>query len=113
MAGSEKPIETPRTDDLALLVYLLQLLTLLFGITTIIGVLVNHTKLGTVRGSSAESHFRWQILTFWIALAVFTTGLVLDGTAGSYLLISAIIWLYYRAVKGLLYLRKKQQAPTW
>ena len=113
MAGSETPSSARQTDKLALLVYLLQLLTVLFGITTVIAILVNHIRLDSVRGSPAESHFRWQILTFWVALAVFITGLLLGGTAGTYLAISAVIWLYYRALKGLWYLRRLQQAPTW
>lgn len=98
---------------LAMLVYLLQLLTVLFGITTIMGVLFNHAQWKAVQGTIAESHFRWQIITFWLTAAVFTSGLVLKGNPGQYLMISAVVWLYYRAAKGLVALKNNQPAPRY
>ena len=62
---------------LGLLVYLLQALHFLFGITAIIGMLVNHTNGRYVQNTFSASHFRWQIMTFWVlapayALAFYT-----------------------------------------
>ncbi len=40
-----------------------------FGWPSIIAVIINYVKRGDARGTWLESHFRWQIRTFWIALA--------------------------------------------
>lgn len=90
---------------LATVVYALQAASFLFGITLIIAVIVNYVKLDDVKGTWLESHFRWQIRTFWYT-AVWTvlgviTFLVL---IGYFILLAAAIWLIYRVVKGWLYL---------
>ncbi|MBC7940587.1 MAG: hypothetical protein H7Z19_12620, partial [Chitinophagaceae bacterium] len=41
----------------------------LFGWPSIIAVIINYVKRGDARGTWLESHFRWQIRTFWFALA--------------------------------------------
>lgn len=51
------------------LVYCLWLLGILFGVTAIIGAYINHSKLASVRGTHAHSHFLWQIGSFWTVLA--------------------------------------------
>ena len=40
----------------------------LFGWPSIIAVIINYVKRDAVRGTWLESHFRWQIRTFWFAL---------------------------------------------
>ena len=40
----------------------------LTGWPSIIAVILNYVKRGEVRGSWLESHFRWQIRTFWFGL---------------------------------------------
>jgi uncharacterized membrane protein len=39
-----------------------------FGVPSIIAVVINYAKRGEARGTFVESHFRWQIRTFWFAL---------------------------------------------
>jgi len=41
----------------------------LLGWPSIIAVIINYVKRSEVRGTWLESHFRWQIRTFWFALA--------------------------------------------
>ena len=41
----------------------------LFGWPSIIAVIINYVKRGDVRGTWLESHFDWQIKTFWYAVA--------------------------------------------
>lgn len=41
----------------------------LFGWPSLIGVVLNYVKRSEARGTWLESHFRWQIRTFWLALA--------------------------------------------
>lgn len=43
----------------------------LSGWPSIIAVILNYAKRAEARGSYLESHFRWQIRTFWIALVWF------------------------------------------
>ena len=40
----------------------------LTGWPSIIAVILNYVKRGDVRGTWLESHFRWQIRTFWWGL---------------------------------------------
>jgi len=92
----------------------------LFGWPSIIAVVVNYVKRSEVRGTYLESHFRWQIRTFWFALlwavivalisiplAVILVGI---GTfiVGMFLL---GIWAIYRIAKGWLALREGRPMP--
>ena len=76
------------------LVYALHALSLLIGVTTaativgafvfgvpsIIAVVINYLKRGEARGTFLESHFRWQIRTFWFALLWCVIGTLLFAT---------------------------------
>ena len=42
----------------------------LFGWPSIIAVIINYVKRGEARGTWLESHFDWQIRTFWFALGL-------------------------------------------
>lgn len=90
--------------NLAVVVYILQGLSFfLGGITALVGVVINYVKLDEVRGSWIESHFRWQIRTFWIGLlwtviGILTTMLIV----GWFILLGIAIWVIYRIVKGAL-----------
>ncbi len=89
--------------SLASLVYLLQALSFLLGVTSIIGVIINYLRLGDARGTWVESHFVWQIRTFWFQLLW-----SLVGWATIWILIGWVIWgvvyfwTLYRVVKGWL-----------
>ena len=86
----------------------------LFGVPSIVAVIMNYARVSAVRGTLLESHFRWQIRTFWFALllAVIVWSvslplmLVLIGFAILPLGIALIgLWLIYRIVRGWLALR--------
>ena len=91
-----------------------------FGWPSIIAVIINYVKRGDARGTWLESHFRWQIRTFWIALA----WVVVIGLAGAALAIVLIgfaiwgvglfvlgLWAIYRIVRGWLRLKDRQAMP--
>src|SRR5215217_878376 len=40
----------------------------IFGWPSIIAVIINYVKRGDARGTWLESHFEWQIKTFWYAV---------------------------------------------
>jgi uncharacterized membrane protein len=53
-----------------------------FGIPSIIAILMNYSRRDAVRGSWLESHFQWQASTFWTAvvlgISLFCVALVLS-----------------------------------
>lgn len=84
-------------------VYLLQALSFLFGVTSVIGVFINYLRMKDARGSWVESHFVWQMRTFWFQLLW-----IVIGWATAFLLVGLVIWglvylwTLYRVVKGWL-----------
>src|SRR3954466_8766239 len=87
----------------------------LTGWPSIIAVVLNYIKRAEVRGTWLESHFRWQIRTFWFGLL--WIGLCLCFivmTLGIGLLIVWIpmgivgIWFVYRIARGWLALNNQQ-----
>jgi uncharacterized membrane protein len=95
-------------------VYVMQALGFLFGLTWVVGVIVNYVKKREVAGSWLESHFRWQIRTFWFGLLWVVVGTLLLIVFGlGYLVWSAAwIWAIYRVVKGWLYLNDRKALPV-
>ena len=117
----------PGLVTVAHLVYALHALSLLIGVTTaativgafvfgvpsIIAVIINYVKRGEARGTFLESHFRWQIRTFWFALLWCVIGGVLFFTFVGIPLALAIffgtgVWAIYRIVRGWLALRDRK-----
>ena len=92
----------------------------LFGWPSIIAVVINYVKRSEVRGTYLDSHFSWQIRTFWfallwavvVALVSIPLTLVVIGfgtwVLGMFLL---GIWAIYRVVRGWLALREGRAMP--
>jgi len=81
----------------------------LFGWPSIIAVILNYAKRSEVRGTWLESHFRWQIRTFWFgALWVGLCVLFVIATLGIGIFIAWIplgvvgLWFIYRIASGWL-----------
>ena len=92
--------------NLAVLVYVLQGLGLFTGGLTCIAALVtNYLKADEVRDTWLESHFRWQINTFWYGLLwsvlAWMFWIIL---LGWFFTAVVTVWIVYRIVKGALYL---------
>ena|SRR2546422_1028622 len=105
--ADEKSLKT-----LTMVVYLLQALGFFVGITWIVAVIINYVKLDEVKGTWLESHFRWQIRTFWWGLLLGVIGTVLLLILVGYLIwVAAAIWIIYRIVKGWLYLNDGKPLP--
>lgn len=84
------------------IIYILQLVSLVSGITAILGVVMNYVKLSEVRGTFLESHFRWQIRTFWFFLLwTIIGGILMMVGVGFLILLVAVVWYIYRAIKGI------------
>lgn len=83
------------------LVYLLQALSFVLGVTSVIGVVVNYLRLADVRGTWLETHFVWQIRTFWFQLLWGLIGLVTSVLLIGFLIWAGVyFWTLYRVVKG-------------
>jgi uncharacterized membrane protein len=87
----------------------------LTGWPSIIAVILNYVKRGEARGSWLESHFRWQIRTFWFGLLwVVLCGLLVVLTLGVGVVIVWLplafvtLWFVYRIVRGWLRLGARQ-----
>ncbi len=103
-----------RTKNLVKLGYLLQLLGVLFFITAVIGALINHTRSATLQGTEAESHFRWQIQTFWATVFAGVIAIsLINYSVGQYLILTTALWFYYRVFKGFWALHKNRPAPKF
>ena len=83
------------------------------SVPSIIAVIINYVKRASARGSWAESHYRWQIRTFWFALLWLLVAMLLIVTligapVGLGLLLALTLWLVYRIARGWLRLLDRQ-----
>jgi len=87
------------------------------GVPSIVAVIMNYARRAETRGTVLESHFRWQIRTFWFALlwlvVVYAVGLPLVAIIIGLpiLLLGTIaigVWIVYRVVRGWLALRDRR-----
>ncbi len=93
----------------------------LFGWPSIIAVIVNYIYRSDARGTWLESHFEWQIRTFWFAaawallVAVVSIPLTLIVIGfGTWVLGMLLlgVWAIYRIVRGWLRLNAHQAMPS-
>lgn len=137
MSTSTPPLtaEAPHVDEALItythVIYALHALAVLIGISaahtivgsfvgglpSIIAVIMNYARRSATRGTFLESHFRWQIRTFWYAL-LWAVVIVLASAPFMLILIGfgfAIvglwvlgIWIAYRVIRGWLALRDRR-----
>jgi uncharacterized membrane protein len=98
---------------LAMVVYALQAAGFFVGLTWIVAVVMNYVKKDEVAGTWLESHFRWQIRTFWFGLLWGVVGALLAiVVVGFAVLFAAAVWIIYRIVKGWLNLNDNKPMPA-
>ena len=88
----------------------------LTGWPSIIAVILNYVKRSEVRGTWLDSHFSWQIRTFWFALLWLAIGGVLFATVigipfAIVLWLATGIWVLYRIIRGWLALGSQKELP--
>ena len=76
-----------------------------FGLPSLIAVFINYLKRSDVNGTWLESHFRWQIRTFWFtALWLVVYGLLIITIIGIHiawiLIVILGLWVGYRVIRG-------------
>jgi uncharacterized membrane protein len=89
----------------------------LAGWPSIIAVILSYAKRNEARGTFLESHFRWQIRTFWTALPFALLGLLLFVTLlliPLALLVWGVtgLWVVYRVGRGWLALLGGKPMPV-
>ena len=87
----------------------------LVGWPSIIAVILNYLKRSEVRGTWLESHFLWQIRTFWFGLlwvslcVIFVIATLGIGILVAWLPLGVItIWFIYRIARGWLALNERR-----
>jgi uncharacterized membrane protein len=84
-----------------------------FGIPSIVAVIINYAMQSDARGTFLASHFRWQIRTFWFAaLWTLIAGLLfltIIGIPFSWALVIGVgLWVIYRIARGWVALANRE-----
>jgi uncharacterized membrane protein len=131
---SERLVPTIPQDNLVLLthiIYALHALSVIMGLIgsafvimafltswpSIIAIIINYVKRDAVRYTYLDSHFSWQIRTFWFALLWIIIAAILFisllGIPLSWIItIGAGIWVSYRIIRGWIALSDGKPMPT-
>lgn len=86
------------------------------SLPSIVAVVLNYLKRAEARGTWLESHFRWQIRTFWFALlwvgvAVLMV-LSIVGVPLALLIVLVVgLWVFYRVARGWWNLAQRTMMP--
>jgi uncharacterized membrane protein len=129
-AASGNPLPTDSLVTLTHVIYALHAFTVLTGILSpafiltafltgwpsILAVILNYLKRGEARGTYLESHFRWQIRTFWFALLwVVIAWLLIITLLGIPFAVAIFVivglWVLYRITRGWLRLIDRLEMP--
>ena len=88
----------------------------LFGVSFFIAFLLNNIRYHYVNGTWLQTHFRWQVQTFIFSLIWLGLGIILIlksnrfprevAVAGYTIIALDIVWVYYRIIKGMKYLKR-------
>lgn len=103
MENAEAVEVDPSAKNLTMIIYALYAASFLVGITAIAAIVMNYIKKDDVAGTFLESHFRWQMRTFWFGLLWGVIGMITFVVlVGWPILVANGIWIVYRIVKGWL-----------
>jgi len=83
------------------------------GLPSIVAVIMNYARRSATHGTYLESHFRWQIRTFWYALlwavVCVMVAITIIGIPIAVLGFAALaIWIIYRVARGWLALKDRR-----
>jgi len=92
----------------AKVIYILLIISPIIGITGIIALVMMYIN-NDDTGNWLQTHYRFQIRTFWIGFLYFVIGVVLSPFIIGYLImLFTFFWLIIRCAKGLKQLEKHQ-----
>ncbi|MGS5089623.1 DUF4870 family protein [Hydrogenophaga sp. A37] len=109
-------MNAPASDEanktLTMVIYALYASSILVGVTILVAIVMNYVKRDDVAGTWLESHFRWQIRTFWFGLLWSVLGVLsLVVVVGFAVLFANLVWFIYRIVKG--WIRLNEGRPMY
>lgn len=89
----------------------------LTGWPSIIAVIINYVKRDSVRGTFLDSHFSWQIRTFWwsllwVIIAAVMIATIIGVVVGVPLMLLVGLWVVYRIVRGWITLTRRKPMPA-
>jgi len=89
----------------------------LTGWPSIIAVILNYVKRSDVRGTFLDSHFSWQIRTFWFTVVwvviAFLLVFTIVGIPFAWVLMVLVgLWVLYRIIRGWLALVSERSMPV-
>jgi uncharacterized membrane protein len=110
---------TPVSDEkiaslktLTTVIYALYAASLFIGVSAIVAIVLNYIKREDAQGTWLESHFTWQIRTFWWGLLWLVVGAITWVILLGWLVWGvACIWFIYRIAKGWLNLNDNKPMP--
>ena len=88
----------------------------LTGWPSIIAIILNYVKRSDVRETWLDSHFSWQLRTFWFAVLWLVVGAILFATLVGIPFALALwlgtgLWVLYRLIRGWLALKEHRELP--
>jgi uncharacterized membrane protein len=92
-----------------------------FCLPSLIAIILNYLRRGETQGTWLQSHFTWQIRTFWYAwlwtvvTSIVAIPLLLIGVnlwLSLMVFVLIVLWVLYRVVRGWLALRAAHPAPV-
>ena len=126
-------IDKDPNRSLTLVLYILYIIAIFSaGLLAVIALIINYIKRSSVKGTIFESHFTWQIRTFWwyliwnvIAFVPFIflfytgqnpelfAGVALGASAFCIVVVGlAWVWIVYRALRGIITLNDNRAMYT-
>ena len=123
--AGNKELELARS--LTLFVYVMHALASATFVTFFVAIFVNKSRYDRVTGTIYQSHFDWQIRTFWYSLLYFSLACVFviwgfvrwadDSGSGMFVLglllaLFNIGWHLYRVIRGLMNWSDRKPLPT-
>lgn len=114
MAGMESTY-MPNLRSLKLytqVTYLVWVISFFTAVPIFIAAILDYIKKDDARGTWLESHYRWQIRTFWFAILWYIVGgITIPILIGFGILALTHLWMLYRSVKG--WLRLNEGRPMY
>jgi len=96
--------------------YILYLVNLVVPITSLVGLIMAYMYRGAAP-AWVQTHYQFQIRTFWIGLLVgFLGGLLTLILIGWLVLLALVVWWIIRCVKGMQHVSRREAYPnpqTW
>lgn len=112
MENAAPDVKHQSLKTLTTIIYALYAASFVIGITSIIAIVMNYVKKEDVAGTFLESHFRWQIRTFWFGILWGVLGgITFLIFIGWFVLAADCVWIIYRIVKG--WLRLNDDKPMY